>query len=184
MEVESCHVSSGGISWRSLSVYRHKIFIYHLQHVLKMRYEAAAIVSGYQWYTSKIYLFWNRFVNIYSDTIFSRQIFLLWLPSVWEDAGSVFSVHPSKYSLSDPLQSPYVRIFMRNIPLVVSAAHPYLGGEGFCVANDWKRKSLLYFGRDCEHVSGAILSLVSCINGIKSQYSQGIDQIYDQNRKR
>lgn len=46
MEVESCHVSSGGISWPSVSVYRHKIFIYHLQHVLKMRYEAAAIVSN------------------------------------------------------------------------------------------------------------------------------------------
>ena len=41
MEVESCHVSSGGISWRSVSVYRRKIFIYHLQRVLKMRYEAA-----------------------------------------------------------------------------------------------------------------------------------------------
>ena len=91
MEVESCHVSSGGISWPSDSVYRHKIFIYHLQHVLKMRYEAAAIISGYQCYTSKIYLFWSRFVNIYSDTIFSRQIFLLWLPGVWVDAGSVFS---------------------------------------------------------------------------------------------
>ena len=34
-EVESCHVSSGGISWRSVSVYRHKIFIYHFTACIK-----------------------------------------------------------------------------------------------------------------------------------------------------
>lgn len=72
MEVESCHVSSGGISWPSVSVYRHKIFIYHLQHVLKMRYEAAEIAVSYSISdTHQRYFYYGTDLQIFISTLIS-----------------------------------------------------------------------------------------------------------------
>ena len=156
MEVESCHVSSGGISWPSVSVYRHKIFIYHFTACFKDE-------------------IWSSSNSIGVSVIFIKDIFIL--EQIWHYFLSSVIFIVASWSLSrcrvslqfirqnihgmdkcpirdwcvklltnknwphsqnDPLQSPSVRIFMRNILLVVSGAYLYLCEEGFYDTNDWK----------------------------------------------
>ena len=162
MEVESCHVSSGGISWPSVSVYRRKIFIYHFTACIKdeiwISSMQCSIGDTHQIHT----LFWSRFVNIFILTQFSLDWYFIvaswclmsrcrvslqiipqnihWMDK-WPIRGWWMQLLTNKKwpkSQNDPLQSPSVRIFMRNILLVVSAAYLYLCDEGFYDTNDWK----------------------------------------------